>query len=311
MKEHLWVEKYRPKTLEELILPSETLKLLSGLMEQDDLPNLHFYGGAGTGKTSVAHVLLNHFGFEVLELNGSLHGNIDTLRFEITEFATSMALNDKRKFVFIDEADHLNPNSTQPALRNFIEEYSSNCGFIFTSNHPVKIIPELHSRLVGVDFSIPSSEKKELMKKQALAAAKVLRQEGIEFEKKPLQALIVNNFPDFRKSLNTLQGYSAKGIIDAGVVSMYSLADIEEVMEMLKHKKFTDLRTWVADNGDIDGQFFYRSLYDLGNKRMDASSAAQMVITLGEYQEKHSRVADKEINMMACLTEIMSSCVIK
>lgn len=312
MKEELlWVEKYRPKTIEDTILPKQLKETFQEFVNNDKIPNLLLTGRAGTGKTTVARAMLEQLGHDYIIINGSLNGNIDTLRNEIKSFASSVSFSGGRKYVILDEADYLNPNSTQPALRNFMEEYSKNCGFILTCNFKNRIIEPLHSRCSVVEFKINREDKPKLASQFFKRVCSILSQEQIEFDEKSVAAVVEKYFPDFRRSINELQRYSATGKIDTGILVNKKDDDIKNVLEFLKSKNFTGVRKWVGENSDIDSSTFFRTLYDTASDYLKPSSIPQLVLILAEYQYKAAFVADHEINLTACLTEIMVECEFK
>lgn len=307
----LWVEKYRPQTIDECILPESLKKTFKEFIESGQLPNFLFCGGAGVGKTTVAKALCNEIGAEYLFINGSEESGIDTLRTKIKNFASTISLTDSKKVVILDEADYLNPNSTQPALRAFIEEFSSNCRFIFTCNYKQKIIEPLHSRCAVVDFKIENTEKPALATEFFKRTTNILKTEGIEYDQKAVAELVSKYFPDFRRVLNELQRYSVSGKIDSGVLINLTEESFRELIKNLKAKNFTEVRKWVAKNGDSDGINIFRQLYDSANSNIEVASIPQLVLILADYQHKAAFVADHEINLMAALTEIMAQCKFK
>lgn len=307
----LWVEKYRPRTISETILPKELKDTFQEFVNKKEIPNLLLTGKAGTGKTTVARAMLEELDCDYIVINGSLNGNIDTLRNEIMSFASTVSLRGGRKYVILDEADYLNPNSTQPALRNFIEEYSRNCGFILTCNFKNRIIEPLHSRCSVVEFKIPREDKPKLAAQFFKRVLSLLSQEQIQFDEKAVAGVIEKHFPDFRRVLNELQRYAATGKIDSGVLTNFKEETLKEIIGYLKQKNFTNVRKWVGEHGDVDTTSFFRSLYDIATEYLKPSSIPQLVLILAEYQYKAAFVADHEINITACLTEIMVECEFK
>lgn len=305
MKEFLWVEKYRPRTIEETILPNELKTIFQTFVNQNNVPNLILTGRAGVGKTTVAKAMLEQLGCDYIVINGSMNGNIDTLRNEIQQFASSISFNAGRKYVILDEADYLNPNSTQPALRNFMEEYSKNCGFILTCNYKNKIIEPLHSRCSVVEFKIPKDDKVKLAMEFFKRASDVLKTEDIPFEQKAVAAVVERYFPDFRRTLNELQRYSATGKIDTGILTNFQENKFLNLIAYIKDKNFTNVRKWVGEHTDIEDHILFRQLYDTSSEHVKSSSIPQLVLIIADYQYKASFVADREINLVACLTEIM------
>ena len=306
MEDFLWVEKYRPKTIEECVLPDALKQTLSEFVSKGDLPNLILSGGPGIGKTTAAKAMLDELGLTYMFINGSEESGIDVLRTKIKNFASTVSLHGGRKYLILDEADYLNPQSTQPALRGFIEEFHKNCGFILTCNYKNRLIPPLHSRCSVVDFTVPKSEKKELAEQFFRRVMNVLVVEEVKFEPKAVAEVINKFFPDWRRVLNELQRYSVSGKIDAGILVDISEVNIKELMQSMKQKEFTNVRKWIVNNIDNDPTRLFRRLYDNLYDYMDGSSIPHVVVILGEYQYKAAFVADQEINMLACLTEIMS-----
>jgi replication factor C small subunit len=281
-------------------------KTFEDFLRQGDVPNLLLVGGPGVGKTTVAMALLEQLGNDYYMINGSLRGNIDTLRNEIAEFASSISFSGGRKFVILDEADYLNPNSTQPSLRGFMEEFSANCGFILTCNYGNRIIDPIKSRCSVVEFHISKQDKLEIMKKYITRCTEILTQEKIDFDVKAVAALVKAKFPDFRRIINELQRYSATGKIDAGILAGLKDGILEPLLLSLKDKQFTDMRKWVGENSDIDFSVFVDRLYEVLADRIESRCLPQLVLTLNEYDYKSAFVVNKELNTVAMLTEIMS-----
>ncbi len=306
MEDFLWVEKYRPKTIGECVLPSGLKQTLSELISKGDLPNMILSGGPGVGKTTAAKAMLDQLGLTYMFINGSEESGIDVLRTKIKNFASTVSLHGGRKYLILDEADYLNAQSTQPALRGFIEEFHKNCGFILTCNYKNRLIPPLHSRCSVVDFTIQKSEKKELAEQFFKKVMNILVVEDIKFEPKAVAEVINKFFPDWRRVINELQRYSVSGRIDAGILVDISEINIKELMRFMKDKEFTNVRKWIVNNIDNDPTRLFRRLYDNLYDYMDGSSIPHVVVILGEYQYKAAFVADQEINMLACLTEIMA-----
>ena len=311
LEDFLWVEKYRPRSISEVILPADLKKTFQTFVEQENIPNLLLTGRAGMGKTTIARAMMEELGCNYMIINGSLYGNIDTLRTEIVAFASSVSLTGGRKYVSLDEADYLNPNSTQPALRNFMEEYSKNCGFILTCNYKNRIIPELHSRCSIVEFKITQQDKPELASVFYKRVMDILKKEGVDSDPKAVAEVVKKYFPDFRRVLNELQRYSAMGKIDTGILSSFQDEKLKELTEMLKDKNFTGIRKWAGENLDIDSTTFFRKLYYTASVYLKPSSIPQMVLIIADYQYKAAFVADQEVNIVACLTELMVECEFK
>jgi DNA polymerase III delta prime subunit len=307
----LWVEKYRPKTISDTILPKELSKVFQQFVQQKNIPNLLLCGRAGIGKTTVARAMLEQLGCDYIIINGSMNGNIDTLRIEIRNFASTVSLSGGRKYVILDEADYLNANSTQPALRNFMEEYSKNCGFILTCNFKNKIIEPLHSRCSVVEFNLPKNERPKIASEFFKRTKDIVEKENIEYNEKAVVAFIQKYFPDWRRIINELQRYSATGKIDSGILTDLEGASIKGVLNDMKEKNFTSVRKWVGENSDYDQATFFRKLYDTATVFLKPSSVPQLVLILAKYQYQAAFVADQEINIAACLTEIMVQCEFK
>lgn len=302
----LWVEKYRPTKIADCVLSGEMKATFSKFVEDKFVPNLLLTGGPGIGKTTVARAMLNECDFDYTVINGSMNGNIDTLRVDIKNFASTRSFTGARKYVILDEADYLNPQSTQPALRNFMEEYSKNCGFILTCNFKNRIIDPLHSRCSVIEFKLPNSEKGKIAGQFMKRTEEILAAEGIEYDKAVVAELIKKHFPDWRRVLNELQRYSAVGKIDSGILASFSDEKFETLIAALKARKFSDMRKWVGENSDIEPSVIYRKLFDASVKYVKDSSIPQLVVTLNDYAYKGAFVADQEVNLVACMTEVMA-----
>ena len=311
METFLWVEQYRPKTVDDCILPQSLKNTFKEFVESGNIPNIILSGGPGVGKTTIAKAVLDEIGATYMMINGSEESGIDVLRTKIKNFASTVSLEGGRKYLILDEADYLNPQSTQPALRGFIEEFHKNCGFILTCNYKNRIIQPLHSRCSTIDFNIPSSEKPTLAKQFMTRVISILDENKIEYEKRVVAEVINKHFPDWRRVLNELQRYSVSGKIDAGILVNISETNIKILMEEMKKKEFTNVRKWVVDNLDNDPTRLFRKLYDNLYNYVDGGSIPHVVVILGEYQYKSAFVADQEINLMACLTEIMGAAKFK
>ena len=309
-KTFLWVEKYRPKTIHDCVLPENLKKTFSEFVK-NGIPNLLLTGGPGVGKTTVAKAMLEEIGYDYILINGSEESGIDVLRNKMKNFASTMSLEGKRKFIIIDEADYLNAQSTQPALRGMIEEFHKNCGFILTCNFKNRLIQPLHSRCSVVDFVIPNEQKPKLASRFFARVGDILNKENIEFEPKAVAELMNKFFPDWRRVLNELQRYSASGKIDAGILVNLSEVNINELIKSLKNKEFTNVRKWIVENLDNDPVRIFRRLYDNLYDNIDPSTIPHAVVTLADYQYKSAFVADQEINLLACLSEIMAQCKFK
>jgi len=309
--EYLWVEKYRPAKIDECILPKNLKETFKQFVQTGELPNFLFCGTAGVGKTTVAKALCNEIGAEYLLINGSEESGIDVLRTKIKSFASTVSLTDSKKVIILDEADYLNPNSTQPALRAFIEEFSNNCRFIFTCNYKNRIIEPLHSRCSVIDFKIENAEKAEIAGAFFKRTMGILKAENIEADQKVVAELVTKHFPDWRRVLNELQRYSVSGKIDSGILVNMTEDSFKELVKNLKEKNFTEVRKWVAKNGDSETINIFKQLYDTASVNMEAASIPQLVLILADYQYKAAFVADHELNLMAALTEVMAQCKMK
>jgi replication factor C small subunit len=307
----LWVEKYRPHKISDTVLPPSLQTAFQQFIDDGNIPHLLLSGRAGIGKTTVAKAMLDEVGADYIVINGSLSGNIDTLRNDILQFASAVSLNGGRKYVILDEADYLNPNSTQPALRNFMEEYAKNCGFILTCNFKNKIMEPLQSRCTCIEFNVPKQEKPKLAAKFYRRVVDILTSESVEFDPKVVAAVVEKHFPDFRRTLNELQRYASSGKIDSGILVDLQDASLKELVGFLKQKDFTSTRKWVAENVDTDPVVLFRKLYDTSVEYVKQSSIPQLVLIIAEYQYKQAFVADQEVNTVAALTEIMVECEFK
>ena len=308
MEHLLWVEKYRPKTVSDCILPDRIKIVFQEYVNQKYIPNLLLSGGAGIGKTSIAKAMCQDIGCDVMVINGSDEGRmIDTFRTKIKSFASSMSLSGGRKVIILDEADYCNPESVQPALRNFIEEFSSNCSFIFTCNFKHKLIEPLHSRCAVVDFGLRPAEKTSMAGQFFKRVQSILDEEKVEFDDKVVAEIIKKHFPDFRRVLNELQRYSQLGKIDTGVLAQIGNIQIDQIVKYIKDKDFTAIRKWVASN-DLDSNTIFRQVYDSLYDIMKPQSIPQAVLIIADYQYKAAFVSDPEINIVACLTELMANC---
>lgn len=310
-EEFLWVEKYRPRVLKDAILPSELKKTFQEFIAKGNVPNLLLTGGPGIGKTTVARAILEELQCDYIVINGSMNGNIDTLRNEIMQFASSVSFTGGRKYVILDEADYLNPNSTQPALRNFMEEFSVNCGFILTCNFKNRIIQPLQSRCSNIDFTVKNADKPTMAGLFFNRICTILEMESVKYDKKVVAALITKHFPDWRRVINELQRYSVSGVIDSGILSNIEEVTIKELLEYMRNKNFTNVRKWVGQNLDNDVSAIIRKFYDNANDLFTAASVPQLILTLADYQYKAAFVVDQEINLSACLAEIMVNCEFK
>jgi replication factor C small subunit len=307
MEHLLWTEKYRPQTVDDCILPDRLKQPFQEYVNQKQIPNLLLAGGAGVGKTTIAKAMCNEIGCDFMVINGSDESGIDTFRTKIKNYASSMSLTGGRKVIIIDEADYLNPNSTQPALRNAIEEFASNCSFIFTCNYKNRIIEPLHSRCAVIDFGLKNGEKAKMASAFFKRIQSILQSEKIDADEKVLAELIKKHFPDFRRVLNELQRYSQFGKIDTGILVQIADISVDELSKHIVAKDFGAIRKWVSSH-EIDNTSLFRKLYDTLSDTLKPSSVPQAVVILADYQYKAAFVADQEINTVACLTEIMVNC---
>ena len=302
----LWVEEYRPKTIDDCILPSSLKTLFKSFIDKGELSNLLFSGTPGIGKTTVAKALCDQLNCDWIMINGSEEGGIDVLRDKIKNFASTVSLSGGKKVVILDEADYLNPQSTQPALRGFIEEFHKNCRFILTCNFKNRIIEPLHSRFSNIEFKINPKDKPKLASKLFERSIHILKENNVDYNDKVLAQLVKKHFPDFRKVINELQRYSVSGSIDSGILTNITNENLKSLMKLLKEKDFTETRKWVTQNLDNDPVRIFRSIYDNLYDSLQPETIPHAVLILADYQYKSAFVADQEINFTACLTEIMS-----
>ena len=306
MDTFLWVEQYRPKTVKDCILPKKLKDTFQEFVKDKHIPNLILSGSAGTGKTTIAKAMVEQIGSTWMMINGSEESGIDVLRTKIKNFASTVSLEGGRKYIILDEADYLNPQSTQPALRGFMEEFHKNCGFILTCNYKNRLIDPLQSRCSNIDFTIRNGERVKLADKFYKRVLDILKDEKIQFNPPAVAELITAHFPDWRRVLNELQRYSASGQIDAGILINISNENIKELMSFVKKKEFTNVRKWIVNNLDNDANRIFRTIYDSLYDTIDHSTIPHAVVILGDYQYKSAFVADQEINLLACMTELMS-----
>jgi len=304
-QEFLWVEKYRPRKLDECILPADQKKVFQDMVEKDEIQNMLLCGSAGVGKTTIARALCEELGTDYIIINGSEESGIDVLRTKIKQFASTVSFSGKTKVVILDEADYLNPNSTQPALRAFIEEFSANCRFIFTCNFKNRIIPPLHSRCAVIEFKIGKEERPKIAARFFKRVNEILINEKVEADPKVVAKVLEKHFPDYRRVLNELQRYASSGKIDEGILVNMGEVNMQDLISALKDKDWKKMRTWVVNNLDNDPQTLFRKIYDT---LLDSVvQVPQLVLLLADYQYKAAFCADQEINLVACLTEIMAS----
>ena len=310
LEQFLWVEKYRPKTVEETILPDELKVTFQQFVDQKNIPNLILSGTAGVGKTTIARAMLEELGCDYIMINGSLNGDIDTLRYEIQGFASSVSFSGGRKYVILDEADYLT-SKTQPALRNFMEEYAKNCGFILTCNYKNRIIEPLHSRCSTVDFKVGKKDFPKLASQFLKRVVKILETENVKYDKAAVAEVIQLYFPDSRKILNELQRYSATGEINSGILASVKGVVFEELIGLMKEKNFTQMRKWVGSNVDFSAYDLYRKFYDEASNIVTQQTIPVLVMLIGKYQYQAAFATDPEINFMAFLVEMLIDCELK
>ena len=301
----LWVEKYRPRKLDDCILPVDQKKVFQDMVEKDEIQNMLLCGSAGVGKTTIARALCEELGTDYIIINGSEESGIDVLRTKIKQFASTVSFSGKTKVVILDEADYLNPNSTRPALRAFIEEFSANCRFIFTCNFKNRIIPPLHSRTAVIEFKLPKADKPKIAAAFFKRVTEIMGIEKIEADGKVIAKVIEKHFPDYRRVLNELQRYSASGKIDEGIFVNLGESNMQELISSLKDGDWKKMRTWVVNNIDNDPGTIFRKLYDTLTDQV--KQVPQLILLLADYQYKAAFCADQEINLVACLTEIMAA----
>ena len=308
-EQFLWVEKYRPRKISDCILPQSLKNTFQEFIDKDNIPNMLLAGTAGTGKTTVARALCEELECDYIIINGSEESGIDVLRTKIKDFASTVSFAGKTKVVILDEADYLNPNSTQPALRGFIEEFSKNCRFIFTCNYKNRIIPPLHSRTTVIDFKLTKDDKPVMATKFFKRLSDILKEEQVTFDPKVVAEVLNKHFPDYRRVLNELQRYASSGNVDVGILSHMGDANMKELIASLREKDFKKMRSWVVNNMDNDPNMLFRKMYD--TLLSEVVQVPQLVLLLADYQYKAAFVADAEINLVACLTEIMAACEMK
>ena len=305
-EQFLWVERYRPRSIEDCILPESVKKQFTQFINKGEVPNLLLSGSAGTGKTTIARALCNELDCDYIIINGSDEGRqIDTLRTKIRQFASAVSFEGKTKVVILDEADYLNKDSVQPALRAFIETFSENCRFIFTCNYSNRIISPLHSRTTVIDFKIPPSDRPNLASKFLKRMEYILDTEGVDYNQRVLSELLMKYFPDYRRVINELQRYSVSGKIDEGILSNFQEINAKALIESLREKDWKKMRQWIANNVDTDPQHIFRQIYDI--LIPEVKGIPHLVLLIADYQYKAAFVADQEINLTACLTEIMAN----
>lgn len=309
-EQFLWSEKYRPQKVSDCILPENIKSVFQKYVDQNNIPNLLLTGGPGSGKTSVARAMCNEIGCDYMLINGSDERGIDLFRNKIKTYASSMSFSGKRKVVIIDEADYLTPEA-QAAARAAIEEFSSNCSFIFTCNYKSRLIDAIHSRCSVVEFAVKNGNKVKMATSFLKRVQTILEKENVKYDVPVLVQIIQKHFPDYRRLLNELQRYSAHGEINSGILSQFTDVDLKDLMKFLKEKNFTNMRKWVAMNSDRDYGKMFRQIYDALYENVNSESIPYAVITLADYQYKSAFAMDQEINMVACLTVLMGECSFK
>ncbi len=306
----LWVEQFRPQTIHDCILPEYLKGTFQSYVENKSIPNLLLCGGPGMGKTTVAKAMCKEVDADYLIVNGSQETGIDLLRVKLDNYCSSTSLRGgNRKVVIIDEADYLNPASTQPAMRGFIERFANNCSFIFTCNYLHRIIEPIHSRCSVIEFKIDRKQQPIIATQFLKRVISILNQYNIQFDERVVAEVILKYFPDFRRTLNELQRYSTNSVIDTGIFQQFSDTTFKNLINALKEKNFSDVRKWVVDNNDNDPKLIYRRLYDNLQEHLKPQSIPPAILLLADYQYKSAFVADQEINLTACLIEIMVDCI--
>lgn len=304
--ETTWFQAYRPQSIRDCILPRNIKTTFQKFVDKGEIPNLILAGRSGVGKTTVAKALLNEMGYDSMFINASLNRNIDLLRAQIAQYASAVSFTGGRKFVILDEADYLNPQSTQPALRAFMEEYSSNCGFILTCNYINRILPPIQGRCSVIDFTVPKDEIDALLKATIMAMKNILDNENIQYDIKAVAVLVKTLFPDIRRIVNELQRYSVTGKIDTGVIAGLRDESFDKLIASMREGKFNDMRVWVGEHADLDFSTLIGKLYPLIETQIESRTIPSLVLTLNKYDYQNSFVVNKEINTVACLLELMT-----
>lgn len=305
LEHYVWVEKYRPKKIVDTILPVELKKTFQTFVDQKNIPNLILAGPSGVGKTTVARAMLEELSCDYIVINGSMNGNIDTLRNEIANFASAVSLTGGRKYVILDESDFINANSTQPALRSFMEEFSRNCGFILTCNYKNRILPALHSRCAVIDFDIPKDSKPKLAGQFYKRVIDILGKENVKFEPPVVAEVIKKHFPDWRRVINELQRYSATGAIDSGILTSFKDMNVRDLFAAMKTRSYDDVRKWVHNNSDLDQSSVFQTVFDFAEEFVEKKSIPELIVIIADYQYKAAFSANHEINLLAFLVETM------
>jgi DNA polymerase III delta prime subunit len=312
METYLWVEKFRPKKVSDCILSKNIKDACQGFVDDGRIPNLLLSGGPGVGKTTVARAMCDEIGVDYLMINGSNEGrNIDTVRTTLQQYCSSVSMQGGRKVVIVDEADYMNADSVQPALRGFIEKFSANVSFIFTCNFRNRIIAPIHSRCSVIEFSTPNKDKPKLAQECLVEIKRILESLEIKSDDRVLVELIMKHFPDMRRVLNELQRYSTGGVIDAGILAQIGEINLNALMKALQAKHFSEVRNWVTQNVDNDPTSIFRKIYDGISNHLKDTSIPSAILIIADYQYKSAFVADQEINLVACLTEMMVDCEFK
>ena len=307
MKNFIWVEKYRPMTVSDTILPASLKTTFENMLATGELQNMLFTGTAGLGKTTIAKALCRELGLDYIVINGSEEGNIDTLRGKIKQFASTVSLQGGKKVIILDEADYLNPQSTQPALRGFIEQFSDNCRFILTCNFKNRIIEPLHSRCGVYEFNTTKKQMAGLAGQFMTRLEQILAAEQVTADKALLAEVIMKYLPDWRRVINECQRFSINGKLDDSIINTADHNQYNELLKHLKDKNFKKMRSWVVNNIDVDASAIFRGIYDRMIDSVKPTSIPQLVLILADYQYKNAFVADHELNIVACMTEIMSN----
>jgi DNA polymerase III delta prime subunit len=307
--EFLWAQKYRPRVVDECILPEATKTLVKDLIAKNEVTHMLFSGGPGMGKTTLAYAIANELDSDVLYINAALEAGIDLMRTKVMQFASTVSLSDTGpKIVIMDEADGIKIDA-QNGLKAFLEQFSSNCRFIFTCNVKHKIIEPIRSRCLVVDFSFESNEKQKIAAAFYKRIVNILEQENVQFDKKTVAKLVEKNFPDFRKTLNELQRYSVSGVIDSGILVNHTEETFAPLFEAIVKKDFASARKWVGQNDDIDPALIFRTIFEVAEKKMQKQSIASLILILADYGYKSAFCVDQQVNTMACILEVMTNCV--
>lgn len=306
----LWVEKYRPKTIDDVVLPESIKTSIKNDIASGNIPHYFFYGSSGIGKTTLAYAIANEINADVLFINGSLENGIDILRDKISQFASTVSMTGDKKIVLIDEADNLRADSFQPGMRAFMEQFSDNVRFILTANYKNKIIPAIQSRCTPVQFKIAKTDKASLSKQMYTNCTNILKAEGVTYDNKTIAKLVQTNFPDFRQVLMSLQTLSAAGHIDDSMIISNGISDLDSLVDILRDKKFNDMREWVSENiaySETDVVVLLDKLYDAMDEKVMNESMPSLILILADYSYKSAFVVNQQINMAAMFTEIMST----